>query len=99
MIPGTRPASSGLGGLIFFREVKLPGQDDFYSPQSIVEYSYNKNQQNQQDALFFYFIWQRTYIFRTELLSVIRSLNTVFTVIRICHNSYVDCCYVICLSN
>ena len=39
------------------------------------------------------------YIFQTDLLSVIRSLNTVFTVICICHNSYVDCCYVICLSN
>ena len=30
-------------------------------------------------------------MFRTDLLSIIRSLNTVFTVIRICHTSYVDC--------
>jgi len=28
---------------------------------------------------------------RTDLLSIIRSLNTVFTVIGICHTSYVDC--------
>jgi len=31
------------------------------------------------------------YMFRTDLLSIIRSLNTVFTVIGICHASYVDC--------
>jgi len=35
------------------------------------------------------------YVFRTELLSIIRTLNTVFTAIVICHTSYVDCCYVI----
>ena len=28
---------------------------------------------------------------QTDLLSIIRSLNTVFTVIGICHASYVDC--------
>jgi len=31
------------------------------------------------------------YIFRSDLLSIIRSLNTAFTEIGICHNSYVDC--------
>jgi hypothetical protein len=31
------------------------------------------------------------YMFRTDLLSIIRSLNTVHTVIGICHASYVDC--------
>ena len=33
------------------------------------------------------------YMFRTDLLSIIRSLNTVFAAIgaRICHTSYVDC--------
>jgi len=30
------------------------------------------------------------YTFWTDLLSIVRSLNTVFTAIRICHNSYVD---------
>ena len=30
-------------------------------------------------------------MFRTDLLSVIRSVNTVFTVIGICHTSYVNC--------
>jgi hypothetical protein len=30
-------------------------------------------------------------MFRTELLSVIRSFNTVFTAIGICHPGYVDC--------
>jgi len=29
-------------------------------------------------------------MFRTDLLSIIRSLNTVFTAIGICHTSYVD---------
>jgi hypothetical protein len=31
------------------------------------------------------------YMFRTDLLSIIRSLNTVLTAIGICHASYVDC--------
>jgi len=32
------------------------------------------------------------HMFRTDLLSIIRSLNTVFTAIVICHTSYdVDC--------
>jgi hypothetical protein len=30
------------------------------------------------------------YIFRTDLLSIIRSLNTVFTAIGICHTGYVE---------
>jgi len=30
-------------------------------------------------------------MFRTDLLSIIMSLNTVFTAIGICHTSYVDC--------
>jgi len=29
-------------------------------------------------------------MFQTDLLSIIRSLNTVFTAIGICHISYVD---------
>jgi len=31
------------------------------------------------------------YMFQTDLLSIIRSLNTVFTAISICHISYVGC--------
>jgi hypothetical protein len=31
------------------------------------------------------------YMFRTDILSIIRSLNTVFTAKGICHTSYVDC--------
>jgi len=30
------------------------------------------------------------YVFRTDLLSIIRSLNTVFTAIGICHTRYTD---------
>jgi len=30
-------------------------------------------------------------MFRTDLLSIIRSLNTVYTTIGTCHASYVDC--------
>jgi len=30
------------------------------------------------------------YMFRTDLLTIIRSLNTVNTTIGICHTSYVD---------
>jgi len=31
------------------------------------------------------------YMFQTDLLSIIRSLKTVYTAIDICHTSYVDC--------
>jgi len=31
------------------------------------------------------------YMFRTDLLSIIRSLITVYTATGICHTSYVDC--------
>jgi len=31
------------------------------------------------------------YMFLTDLLSIIRSLNTVYTAIGICHSSYVEC--------
>jgi len=30
-------------------------------------------------------------MFRRDLLSIIRSHNTVFTAVGICHTSYVDC--------
>ena len=52
-------------------------------------YSYNKSQ---QDALFFKLIFDKQlYMFHTDLLSIIRSLNTVYAAIGICHASYVDC--------
>jgi len=31
------------------------------------------------------------YVFRTDLLSIVRSLHTVFIAIVICHTRYVDC--------
>jgi len=31
------------------------------------------------------------YMFQADLLSIIRSLSTVFTAIGICHTSHVDC--------
>jgi len=57
-----------------------------------VTYSYNKSQ---RDGLFLEFIFHKElYMFRTDLLSIIRSLNTVYTaIIGICHASYVDCRY------
>ena len=52
-------------------------------------YSYNRSQ---QDALFLNFSFDRQlYMFRTDMLSIIRSLNIVFTAIGICHTGYVDC--------
>jgi len=44
----------------------------------IVIYSYNKSQ---RDALFLNFIGKELSMFWTDLLSIIRSLNTVFTAI------------------
>jgi len=34
---------------------------------------------------------EELYMFRTDLLSIIRSLNTVFTATGICHTTYVAC--------
>jgi len=34
---------------------------------------------------------KQLYMFRTDLLSNIRSLNTVFTATGICYTNYVDC--------
>ena len=51
-------------------------------------YSYNKSR---RDALFLNFILVNLHMFRTDLLSIIRSLNTVFIATGICHTGYVDC--------
>jgi len=53
----------------------------------IVIYSYNKSQ---WDALFLNFILVKNSTCFRHLLSIIRSLKTVFTAIGICHTSYVD---------
>jgi hypothetical protein len=47
-----------------------------------IKYSYNKSQ---MDALFLKFVFDKELsIFRTDLLSIIRSLNTVYAAIVIC---------------
>ena len=52
-------------------------------------YSYNKSQ---RDALLLEFILMKiSTCFRQILTSIIRSLNTVYTAIGICHANYVDC--------
>jgi len=51
-------------------------------------YSYNKSQ---RDALFLKFIDKELHMFRTDLLSIIRSPNAVYAAIGICHASYVYC--------
>jgi hypothetical protein len=53
------------------------------------KYSYNKSQ---RDALLLIFIFDKElYMFRIDLLFIIRSLKTVYAAIGICHASYVDC--------
>jgi hypothetical protein len=55
----------------------------------IMIYSYNKSQ---PDALSFKFIFDKVlYMFRTDLLSIIRSLNTIYAALGLCHVRYVDC--------
>jgi hypothetical protein len=54
-----------------------------------LSFSYNKSQ---RDALFLKFVFDKElYRFRTDLMSIVRSLNTVYTVIGICHDNFVDC--------
>jgi len=51
----------------------------------IFVYYYDENQRCTISQLF----GKELYMFQTDLLSIIRSLNTVFTAIGICHTSYV----------
>jgi len=60
----------------------------FRGPRNVI-YCYNKNQ---RDALLLKFVFgKELYMFPTDPLSIIRSFNTVYTAIGICHASYVDC--------
>ena len=53
----------------------------------------NSHDKSQRDALFRKFIFDKElYMFRTDLVSIIRSLNNVYAATGICHASYVDCC-------
>jgi len=67
---------------LFWQKPLYFGQ--IYCPSSgvLILYFYNKSQ---WDALFLKFISVKTSIFRTDLMSIIRSLDTVFTAIGICH--------------
>jgi hypothetical protein len=40
---------------------------------------------------FYNLFWQKLYMFLTDLLSIMRSLNPVYTAIGICLACYVDC--------
>jgi len=60
----------------------------FRGPCNVI-YSYNKSQ---LDALFLKLIFDKELcMFQTDLLSIIRSLKTLYTAIGICHATYVDC--------
>ena len=64
-----------------------------------MRYEHNSYNKSQEDALFLKFIFDKElYIFRTDLLSITRSLNTVYTTVGICHASYVDCLLAVDLS-
>jgi hypothetical protein len=53
------------------------------------DYSYNESQ---RDSLFLSFILvKNATCFGQSLLSIIMSLNTVFTAMGLCRTSYVDC--------
>jgi hypothetical protein len=56
---------------------------------NILNNSYNKSQ---RDALLLNFILVNNTVFWKDLLSIISSLNTVFTEIGICQISYVAVC-------
>ena len=74
---------------IFFSEYcRFPLSKSFHQCCMLIGlmYFYNKSQ---QDAPFLKLIFDNELcMFRTELLSIIRSLNTVYAVIHICHASY-----------
>jgi hypothetical protein len=51
-------------------------------------HSYNKSQRDELSQINYD---KELYMFRTDLLFIIRSLNTVYTAVGICRASYVDC--------
>jgi len=52
----------------------------------------NSFNRSQQDAIFLNFIFDiQLYMFRTDLVSIIGNLDTVFTAIGICYAIYVHC--------
>jgi hypothetical protein len=55
-----------------------------------VSYACNRSQQGRRTISRLYFDIQ-IYMFRTDLLSIVRSLDTVLTATGSCHISYVDC--------
>jgi hypothetical protein len=60
-----------------------------YLQWKAVKISFNKSQ---QDALFIIFIFDKEFhMFQADLLSIFRSLKTVYAAISICRASYVDC--------
>ena len=66
-----------------------------YPPNSIYNDQINSYNRSQRDALFLKFILvKKLYMFRTDPLSIIRSLNTVYTKIGIFHASMINtyCC-------
>jgi len=54
-----------------------------------VIYSYNKEPTRCTISQIYF--GKELYMFQTDLLSIIRSLKSVFTAVGICHTSYVDC--------
>ena len=61
----------------------------FRRPCTVI-HSYDKSQ---QDALFLTLFGKELYMFQTDLLSIIRSLNTVFTATGICHTVMLTVCW------
>ena len=51
--------------------------------------SYNEN--HKDGTISQPYFGKELYMFRTDLLSIIRSLNTIYTATGTCHTSYVDC--------
>jgi len=71
--------------LVGYSRKKVHTYLTFIGPCAVI-YSYNKSQ---RVALFLND--KVRYMFRTGPLSIVRSLNTVYTATGICHASYINC--------
>jgi hypothetical protein len=61
-------------------------------PAEQLSYAYNRSQQDALRArISQLYFGKKLYMFRTDLLSIIRSIDTVFKATAICHTGYVDC--------
>jgi len=87
---------TGISNFVFLKALQILIENKVLTILSVPYNSYNKSQ---QDAPFLNYFGKQLYMFRMNLQSIIRSLNTVFTATGICHTTSDDCLLATSLAN